>query len=97
MPAGTSKQRHPATFNFVRAHMVDWSQQKHIYGAYTYPTLHAEVGDRDILAEPLCSTVFFAGEATHSAINPCMQAAMETGQRAAKQILALHSSEGSKL
>lgn len=69
-----------------------------MYGAYTYPSLHAEVGDRDILAEPIDNTVFFAGEATHPAINPCMQAAMETGQRAAKQVLALmNTNDGSKL
>ena len=55
---------------------------------YTYPTLHAQVGDRDVLAAPIGTTVFFAGEATHAAINPCMQAAMETGQRAASEILA---------
>ena len=68
-----------------------------MYGAYTYPSLHAEVGDRDVLAEPLHDTLFFAGEATHPAINPCMQAAMETGQRAADQILAQSRKKGSKL
>lgn len=69
-----------------------------MYGAYTYPSLHAELGDRDVLAEPLNETVFFAGEATHPAINPCMQAAMETGQRAADQICRqFNKKKGSKL
>lgn len=70
---------------------MDWSREKHIHGAYTYPTLHAQVGDRDVLAEPIGTTVFFAGEATHAAINPCMQAAMETGSRAAAQILSVQN------
>ena len=89
--AGTKQQLHPATSAFLHAHIVDWSREKHIYGAYTYPTLHAQVGDRDVLAEPIGTTVFFAGEATHAAINPCMQAAMETGSRACTQILSVQN------
>ena len=87
--AGTKKLRFPATSNFLTATLVDWSREKHIHGGYTYPSLHAQVGDRDMLAQPIGNTVFFAGEATHPAINPCMQAAMETGQRAADEILTL--------
>ena len=96
--AGTKQHHYPATSNFLQAHIVDWSREKHIHGAYTYPTLHAQVGDRDIMAEPIGKPVFFAGEATHAAINPCMQAAMETGQRAAAEIIAsLTSAAASKL
>ncbi|KAL3134987.1 hypothetical protein ABBQ32_007941 [Trebouxia sp. C0010 RCD-2024] len=84
---GTRRQRFPATSSFLNATIVDWSREKHIHGAYTYPTLHAQVGDRDVLAQPIGTTIFFAGEATHPAINPCMQAAMETGQRAAAELL----------
>lgn len=85
--AGTKKQQFPATSSFLNATIVDWSREKHIHGGYTYPTLHAQVGDRDVLAQPVGTTIFFAGEATHPAINPCMQAAMETGQRAAAELL----------
>lgn len=41
---------------------------------------------RDLLAKPVSGTLFFAGEATHPAVNPCLQAAMETGSRAAMQV-----------
>lgn len=34
----------------------------------------AEPGDREALGAPVDGTLFFAGEATHAAINPCMQA-----------------------
>jgi hypothetical protein len=33
-------------------------------------------------------TTLFVGEATHVGVNPCMQGAMETGVRAANQVLA---------
>ena len=42
---------------------------------------------REDLAEPVGDTIFFAGEATHHAVNPCLQAAAETGRRAATQVL----------
>ena len=48
----------------------------------------AEAGDREALAAPVAGTVFFAGEATHTAVNPCMQAALETGERAAAEVQA---------
>ena len=41
---------------------------------------------RDLLAAPVGRTLFFAGEATHPAINPCLQAAMDTGLRAASEV-----------
>ena len=52
---------------------------------------------RDTLAAPVGSVLFFAGEATHPAINPCMQAALETGERAAEQVLAHRNATCSKL
>ena len=52
---------------------------------------------RDALAAPVDSVLFFAGEATHPAINPCMQAALETGERAAQQVLVHHNATYSKL
>ena len=97
--------------------MADWSKQPFIRGAYTYPSLGAEIGDRhvtfsvcylhaftlcvstylmlgaeagcsgrDALARPVDNTLFFAGEATHPAVNPCLQAAWETGLSAANLV-----------
>lgn len=31
------------------------------------------MGDREALCSPIDHTIFFAGEATHPAVNPCMQ------------------------
>ncbi|KAK9823038.1 hypothetical protein WJX81_001999 [Elliptochloris bilobata] len=85
---GTAQARRPATAAFLRAHLADWSRVPHIGGAYSYPSLHARVGDREALAAPVGGALFFAGEATHAAVNPCLQAALETGARAAAQVAA---------
>lgn len=50
---------------------------------FNFICLHA---CRDLLAAPVGRTLFFAGEATHPAINPCLQAAMDTGLRAAREV-----------
>lgn len=41
-----SADRNPATRAFVRAHITDWSKEAYIRGAYSYPSLGAELGDR---------------------------------------------------
>ena len=51
----------------------------------------------DALAAPVGNVLYFAGEATHPAVNPCMQAALETGERAAEQVLAHQNTKCSKL
>jgi hypothetical protein len=84
---GTASDPRPASDSFAKAVVFDWARQEHARGAYSFPSYGAEQGDREALASPLpCARVFFAGEATHSAVNPCMQAALETGDRAAAQV-----------
>lgn len=78
----------PATSTYAKSMVVDWSKEQWVRGAYTYPTLGAELGDREALAAPVNGCVFFAGEATNTNLNPCMQGAMETSQRAAAQIIS---------
>eukprot|EP00891_Asterochloris_glomerata_P008389 jgi/Astpho2/8389/e_gw1.00122.39.1_t len=95
---GSFTDRHPATSAYVQGHVADWSRERWTQGAYTYPTLGAQEGDRQTLAEPVDDRLFFAGEATHAGINPCLQAAMETGERAAKQVVkALQQGRAAKL
>ncbi|EIE19221.1 amine oxidase [Coccomyxa subellipsoidea C-169] len=96
-PIQASSRKHPATAAFVRAHVEDWSRSPYIGGAYSYPSLGARPGDRESLAASLGDTLFFAGEATHPAVNPCMQAALETGERAAAQVLRASEHVPSKL
>lgn len=85
---GTPAEPRPATLAFSKGAVVDWAAQPYIGGGYTYPTLGAHSGDRKALAAPISGVMYWAGEATHPAVNPCMQAALETGQTAAAQIIA---------
>ncbi|GFR47743.1 hypothetical protein Agub_g9508, partial [Astrephomene gubernaculifera] len=95
---GSESDPRPASSSLVRGQMVDWSKEQYVYGAYTYPSFGAELGDRSLIAAPLASRLFFAGEATNEAINPCMQGAMQTAERAAAQIkAALSAAPRSKL
>ncbi|KAG2437442.1 hypothetical protein HXX76_006092 [Chlamydomonas incerta] len=81
----------PASSSLVKCQIVDWSQEKYVGGAYSYPTLGAEAGDRAALAAPVAGKLFFAGEATNEDCNPCIQGAMDTAARAATQIAAVLS------
>lgn len=43
------------------------------------------------------AALLLAGEATHTSVNPCVQAALETGERAARQVIATLNQPASKL
>ena len=58
-----------------------------LLGAYSHPTLGA-AGKRAALAQPVGDALYFAGEATHEGVNPCIHGAMETGERAAAAVCA---------
>jgi monoamine oxidase len=86
---GGGERRAPASAAFVRAHVADWAADPHALGAYSFPSRGAVVGDRGALAAPAGGgALLFAGEATHPAVNPCVQAALETGARAGKEAVA---------
>uniref|UniRef100_A0A7S3E4S6 Amine oxidase domain-containing protein n=1 Tax=Chloropicon laureae TaxID=464258 RepID=A0A7S3E4S6_9CHLO len=76
----------PATSSFHSCYVKNWSDEPFIRGAYSYPS-RARAGDRKALAQPVGSSLFFAGEATHEAVNPCMQGALETAERAVAELM----------
>ncbi|KAF6238025.1 amine oxidase [Scenedesmus sp. NREL 46B-D3] len=94
---GSAQEPKPASSAYIKAHVFDWSQEQWVGGAYSFPSFGAEEGDREALAAPVAGTIFFAGEATHSSVNPCIQAALETGERAARQVSAALNQTVSKL
>jgi monoamine oxidase len=65
----------------------DWQQDPYARGAYSYVTVGAQQA-RAALAEPLEDTLFFAGEATDEEEGGTVAGALQSGQRAARQILA---------
>jgi monoamine oxidase len=70
----------------IQVHYHDWQRDPHACGAYSY--LRVNGGDaRERLAQPVGQSLYFAGEATCSQDAGTVAGALETGYRAAAQIL----------
>ncbi|HEX3927431.1 MAG TPA: NAD(P)/FAD-dependent oxidoreductase [Gemmatimonadales bacterium] len=71
----------------IGCHTHDWYSDPFALGAYTYVAAGG-TGAPAVLAEPVQSTLFFAGEATASAgYNATMEGAFRSGWRAAGEVL----------
>lgn len=81
---GSAQNPTPCTKACTGFLVQDWSKEPLAKGAYSHPSLGA-YGKRDALSTA-AGQLYFAGEATQEGINPCVQGAMETGARAAKQV-----------
>ena len=90
---GTRERPHPASDSCEGYLVKNWRTHPRTHGAYSHPTLHAH-GARPALGACAHGAVFFAGEATHEGVNPCIHGAMETGEKAAHKARALISSGG---
>ena len=91
-----------APASFVTGLVHHWRAEPFIRGAYSVPGAGVLPGDREALGAPVGDppVLFFAGEATHAGVNPCMQAALETGALAAARVCfaeKLAQDGGSKL
>jgi monoamine oxidase len=82
-----------ATTAFISAIVHDWGSVPYIEGTYSYPT--PDMGNAiDILAQPVGTRLFFAGEASHTGGHTStVHGAMETGLRAAIEILQSNRDE----
>lgn len=69
------------------AYMHDWQADVFACGAYSYVTA-GNAGARKALAAPIQNTLFFAGEATDVDAAATVTGALESGKRAARQVLA---------
>lgn len=65
----------------------DWQRDPYARGAYAYETVGADDA-HGALAKPISNTLFFAGEATGSEEVATVAGALESGQRAAGEVLA---------
>lgn len=63
-----------------------WSSETYVRGSYSH-ALPTHAGERAVLAAPFEDTLFFAGEATHAASFSTAHGALETGTRAADEVL----------
>ena len=73
--------------------MHDWLEDEYVQGMYSSPSVGAGWQDsssdrtcRHDLASPIRNTVFFAGEHTNVSTSASVQAAMDSGLRAADQV-----------
>jgi len=72
---------------FQQAKMVRWHRKQYSKMGYSYLPVGAPPETREQLAEPIPPTLFFAGEATNSRQPSTVHGALESGARAARQIL----------
>ena len=76
-----------------KSFVVDWKSDPFALGAYSY-TPAGNLDARQVLAQPIEDTLFFAGEATHTGgFSGTVHGAIATGRRAADEVLrVLHVS-----
>ena len=67
---------------------VDWAKEPYARGAYACPTVNEPPGARAKLAKPFCGAIFFAGEATNQTSMMTCHGAIESGHRAAQEVIA---------
>lgn len=75
----------PVDYVFTR-----WLSDPWAMGSYSYPAVGNRSEDRVIYAEPVNERLYFAGEATHLTHYGTVHAALESGEKAAKQIAETH-------
>ncbi len=71
----------------LAVHTHDWSDDPFTRGAYSYAAVGGAKAPEK-LSRPIAGTLFFAGEHTHTGLMGTVAGAIQSGYRAAKQILA---------
>ncbi|XP_032230018.2 LOW QUALITY PROTEIN: peroxisomal N(1)-acetyl-spermine/spermidine oxidase [Nematostella vectensis] len=88
---GSHENPRPASQCFMSCVYYHWSKHPYVRGGYSASSAHA-YGMRSDLAKPVSGRLFFAGEATHVTNPATVQAAIETGRRAASEVFQVASS-----
>lgn len=71
---------------FVGGRFINWGADPYAMMGYSYNPVGG-VGLRDVLAEPVNNVLFFAGEATNKIRPATVHGALESGVRAAEEVL----------
>ena len=73
--------------------IINWLNQPHIKGGYSYNTLHSEKA-KEILSSPLNHTIYFAGEAiSKNESQGTVESALQSGHDTAKILIGHYQSE----
>ena len=70
--------------------IFDWQSAPFAHGAYCHIGVGG-LGSANRLAEPVQDALFFAGEATHELLTGTVAGALESGYRAADEVLKANS------
>ena len=70
----------------VAVHLHDWGSDPYARGAYSYIGVGGAQAPR-LLAEPLGEQLFFAGEAADPDVSGTVEGALQSGRRAAREVL----------
>jgi monoamine oxidase len=87
MASAFAKKRATLDELLAGAYTHDWEADPFSRGAYSYALVGGSRAHR-ALAKPIASTLFFAGEATNSEETGTVAGAIESGRRAAREVLA---------
>jgi hypothetical protein len=68
----------------------NWTAEPYVLGSYSYPApeTRPDVGPtmREVLAQPIGTTLYFAGEATHNTRAATVPGALQSGERAGGEV-----------
>jgi PKD repeat protein len=79
-----------ATAAFVEGFVMDWTASPYTLGSYSYPAPGTRPTSgstkRQVLAQPVGTTLYFAGEATHNTAPSTVPGALQSGERAGGEV-----------
>jgi monoamine oxidase len=79
-----------ATPAFIEGTVINWTAWPYVRGSYSYPApgTYPTSGPsmREVLAQPVGTTLYFAGEATHNTAASTVPGALQSGERAGGEV-----------
>jgi monoamine oxidase len=79
-----------ASTGFIEGVVQDWTAEPYVLGSYSFPAPGtrpvAGSTKREVLAQPVGTTLYFAGEATHNTAASTVPGALQSGERAGGEV-----------
>ena len=79
-----------ASTTFIEGVVQNWSAEPYVLGSYSFPAPGTrppgESTKREVLAQPVGATLYFAGEATHNTMASTVPGALQSGERAGGEV-----------
>jgi monoamine oxidase len=79
-----------ASAGFVEGVVQNWTAEPYILGSYSFPAPGTRPisgsTEREVLAQPVGTTLYFAGEATHNTAASTVPGALQSGERAGGEV-----------